>query len=557
MKYSCLIVLACLVSVTSNARVININARDIRGDFTMKLREMMAKATYNDTVKLYFDKGTYTVDGTIQCKGHAIMRGAGTDKTTIIIEQGKDRAAGKVFLDDTFFKFYGNIKQPISVSISDLTFMLKEHKEIWWEGMPRFAVKIYHANHVDIHNVNSYMANAEITNFDLRVCSNVTVSNCIISNYNNCKEGGNLWFRGEIHNINVHNNKFFKYGNDEAIAFFSKLVDANKALKGAVSRTNIKFTDNEIVYQHNDRLINGLTNNVLFSVLTSLGDNEHCCDTRGFEMARNKFVINDLCTRIINFQFNEVDKHSDFVIHDNEFISNPVKSDEKFIRMDFDVWDGSAAQDTIVVRNNTLTNDYAILNAVNGPGYNFLLVRGGNVLLDGNHIINRVTRTHDRKDYGIHLLWSGQEGGSVTMRNNVCKGLARILTLESGNGIGQFSLKAVNNYFQGGTSIYCSKIDRLNLDFRNNTLDCNNDNFFLQDFASKGTVVFKNNKVTVSTGNGMLMSPRSKTNTSSLRFEKLEVTGNEFHGVKNQNELTKHMTNVRKRTVKSNAYYRH
>ena len=553
MKYSCLIVLACMVAMTSNARVININARDIRGDFTMKLREMMAKATYNDTVKLYFDKGTYTVDGTIQCKGHTIMRGAGTDQTTIIIDQGKDRAAGKAFLDDAFFKIYGTIQHPVSATISDITFKIREHKGIWWEGKPRYAVKVVHANHVDIHDINSYMENAEITNVELRVCSNINVNNCMISNYNNCKEGGNLWLRGEIHNVNIHHNKFYKYGNDEAIAFFSKLVDANKATRGDMSRTNIKFTDNELYYKHGDKPINGMMNHVLFSVLTSLEDNENCCDTRDFELARNKFVISDPCTRLISLQFNEVDKHSNFVIHDNEFISNSVQSDDRFMRMDIDVWDGSALQDTIVVRNNKVTNDYAILNAVNGTGYTFLLVRGGNVLLDGNRIINRVNRTIDRKDYGIHLLWSGQEGGTVTMRNNVCKGLARIVTLESGDGIGQFSLKASNNYFQGRTSIYCKKVDRLNLDFRNNTFESTHDNFFLQDFAKRGTLIFNDNIVNVSTGNGLLMAPHSKNSTSS-RFDKLEIIGNEFRGVNSQKDMTKHMTNVRKRTIKSNFY---
>jgi hypothetical protein len=77
---------------------------------------------------------------------------------------------------------------------------------------------------------------------------------------------------------------------------------------------------------------------MIFSVLTSLEDNEHCCDMRGFELARNKFVTNDLCNRVLHFQFKPVDKHKDFVIHDNEFISNKINSSETFYHMDIDVW---------------------------------------------------------------------------------------------------------------------------------------------------------------------------------------------------------------------------
>ena len=282
----------------------------------------------------------------------------------------------------------------------------------------------------------------------------------------------------------------------------------------------------------------------------------HGCDMRGFELARNKFVANDLCLRFVHFQFGDTDKHRDFTIHDNEFISNQVYPDSACYHMDFDVRDASVQPDTIVVRNNTLTNNHTLMNPYNGSGYTFVLVRGGNVLLDGNRITNNVSVAPDGKYYGINLLWSGKEGGSATLRNNVCKGLARIITLESGGGIGHFSLKATNNYFKGRTTLYCKKIDELDLDFRNNTFDCNHDYFFLYDFASKGQLVFNNNKVIVSTGNGKLMAHYGKDNsTSSMRFEKLEVKGNEFHGVKSQSDMMTFMTNVRKRSVKSNTFH--
>ena len=559
MKYSCLVkatalaVTLLVACATLQARTVtfDVSSMSRNTDLASALNNKFNGLTLDDTAIINFDRpGTYILDGVLVLRCNVEISGMGTDNTMLVLNKD-DRKPLKG--SDAFLGFAGRLGHPITVSISNLSIKLKEHDGIWWETSQFHAIKIYHADKVDIRNVNCTMSNAFITNFDFRVCSNVNIQDCIISNYNNCKGGGNLWLRGEMHNINIHHNKIYKYGNDEAVAFFTKTVDALRDTKGNISRTNIKVTDNEFYYQHGDRVTQGLYNDMLFSVLTSLEDNVNCCDMRGFELARNKFVIDDLCKRIIHLQFNAVDKHSDFVIQDNEFITNKVNSSETFYRMDIDVWDGSAGQDTIVVRNNKVTNNYAIMNPYNGSGYNFLLVRGGNVLLEGNKITNRATTARGGKGYGIYLLWSGQEGGTVTLRSNVCKGLGRIATLESGSGIENFKLKAYNNYFQGRTTIYCKKIQRLDLDFRQNTFECNHNDFFLQNFASRGSVVFNNNKVTVSTNGGRLMG-HYEGNSSSLKFEKLEVTGNEFRGVRSQDELMKHMTNVSKRTVKSNAF---
>ena len=551
---SCILMVTCTcTTVQANNATFNVSSLPKHTDLATALNAKFGNLRYKDTAIIHFDKpGTYTIDGVVLLKCNVVMTGLGADKTVLVLSKDNRKPLKGA---DAFLAFIGKLGQPITVSISDLGIKLKEHDGIWWEKSRFHAVKIYHASKVDIKRVNSYMSNAVITNYDMRVCSNVTVEDCIISNYNNCKAGGNLWLRGEMHNISIRNNKFYKYGNDEALAFFSKTIDANKDVRGDIRRTNIKVIDNEFYYEHNDKFIDGLFNDMYFSVLTSETDSNYCCDMRGFELARNKFVANDLCKRFINFQFQPIDKHSDFSVHDNEFISNNVNSRERFYRMDIDVWDCTKQQDTIVVSNNTMTNNYPLMNPYSGTGYTFLLIRGGNVLLEGNKVNNRITASPDGKEYGINLLWSGKEGGAATLRNNVCKGLARIITLESGGGIGHFSLKATNNYFQGRTTVYCKKIDRLDLDFRNNTFDCNHNSFFLEEFASNGTLIFNNNKVTVSTGNGRLMNHYGASNTTnSMRFENLEVKGNEFRGVKSQDDMMKHMTNVRKQKVNSNSF---
>lgn len=93
---------------------------------------------------------------------------------TIVLDKGSDADGFKAFTDDAFIKAAGTREHPITVSIHDVAINLKQHKGIWWENAAIFGVKIYHANKVDICRVNSYADNAIFTNFDLRVCSNIT-----------------------------------------------------------------------------------------------------------------------------------------------------------------------------------------------------------------------------------------------------------------------------------------------------------------------------------------------------------------------------------------------
>ncbi|MBQ9821581.1 MAG: hypothetical protein IJM58_05620, partial [Muribaculaceae bacterium] len=215
LKYNGLVVLMCLTALMGQARNINIDADGIRGDFTMQLRAMCERATYNDTVILTFGKGSYTIDGTVECRGHVIIKGKGSKHSKIVFNHGHSRNGQKAYISDAFFKFYGAPSHPISVSISDIAFDIKRHEGIWWKDGERYAVKIYHADGVNVNHVESYLENAFITNFDLHVCSNVSFTDNIITNYNNCETGGCLWIRGEMHNVRVSGNKFYKYGKDE------------------------------------------------------------------------------------------------------------------------------------------------------------------------------------------------------------------------------------------------------------------------------------------------------------------------------------------------------
>ena len=562
-QFIMLIALVALTALPAQARTLVVDMSAATGDLTQWLRGSIKAATRTDTVVLNVGKGEYTINGTVEFKCNAVIKGEGSDVSTIVFNNGSDRNGFKAFTDDTFLMFHGLLEQSISVDISDVTFRLKEHKGIWWndagnKSQEKYAVKIYHAHRVDIHRVNSYLSNAIITNFDLRICSNVDITDCIISNYNNTHTGGNLWIRGEMHNINVKRNKFFKYGNDEIIAVFSNIVNNKGNQRGNAKRTDIHIEDNEIHYGYNGKDKDPeMVNHTLFTLQTGNDEGKWVTTTRDFYVKNNTFHINDECQRCIYVSLTERDKHQNIYFDGNEIVNEDLHSSRQYYRQDIEINDPSNSQDPIHIVNNTVTNRNAVLNPSKTIGYSFLLMQGGNVDMSDNKIVSTVTvDPFTGKEAGVQLVWCGEDGGTLTMRNNVCKGVKCVSTVGAGKGTKYFKLEAFNNYIAGDTRVYCHQVESLDLNFTGNTLVCDNTSFFLQEFAQKGSVIFNNNDVTVSSGDGRFMTHWSDVSTDLMKFQRLEVKNNIFRGVKGEQDMFKKITNVKKRSVKSNKYTR-
>jgi len=564
-QYCLVIVLVCLVALTGQAKTYRFDVTNTRGDLTRELRDKCGKAGYNDTVVLNFGSGTYTVSGTIRLKCHTVIKGAGRDLTTIMLDNGNDSQGFKAFTDDTYFRITGTLKNTISVSISDLTFRLKEHKGLWWgekgKEIERYAVKVYHANPVDIHDLDSYMADAQITNFDLHVCSNVTVTNCNMTNYNNSETGGCLWIRGEMHNILIKGNKFYKYGKDETVGIFDRVVDNTKGyIRGKASRSNIIVEDNEFYYgdyKGTNKKDPESNCGMLFTLMTDHKKSADKCLTRDFHLRNNKFHISDVTTRCMYIGFDPADEHHDIFIENNEIVNNDIGRDYSYYHKDIEVHDLSSCGDTIHIKGNKVRNRALVLNSSGNTGYMFMQTRGGIVRADGNQIVNEVTTNRKNgKPYGVQLVWCQEEGGNLTLTNNVCKGLAFVAYVGGGDGTPLFTLKAHNNYFEGDTRIYSHKVKEMHLNFTGNTFKSSNATFFLQEFPPRGQVVFNYNDVTITPGRGQFMSHWGKNDTRSMRFDLLEIKGNKFKGVNSEKEMLRNITNVRKRKVSSNSINR-
>ena len=560
-QFIMLIAVVALTAVSSQAKTNTIDVSRIKGDLAMELRQLCSTSSYNDTVILNFGKGTYTIDATIDCKCSVIIQGKGRKQSKIVFNHGHTRNGKKAYTSDAFIKIHGTPSHTISVDISDISFDIKEHEGIWWENAERYAVKIYHANHVNVHDVDSYLENAYITNFDLRVCSNVTFVNNTITNYNNCETGGCLWLRGEMHNITIKGNKFYKYGKDETLAFFGTVVDSSTGnVTGHVTRSNIVVDGNEFYYGGYKRKDKDPDANCSMVLSYFSEEDEHegqSCSTRDLTLRNNQFHISDVTTRSIYLGFNRADRHENVLIEKNQITNSAIDREYRYYHQDIEVHDASRSNNTIIILNNTVKNNNAVIDPYGSSAYAFLRVHGGTYLAQGNKVVNNATvNPTNGKAAGIRAVWCGAEGGDITLRDNVFKGLYYMGYFSSSKGCEQAKFNAQNNYFSGDTRIYCNNIKRFDINFTHNTLESDNTNFFLQEFADRGSVTFSNNIVTVKDGHGELMTHWSKGSTDAMRFDRLEVTNNVMKGVKSEAELLKNITNVKKRTLKANTYTR-
>lgn len=547
-----------LASLGAGARTQEVIVSKLKGELTACLRGIFKGLNNSDMVVINFDKpGNYVLKGTVECNSNIEIKGVGSKEVTIVLDKGSDTDGFKAFTDDTFIKAAGTRERPITVSIHDVAINLKQHKGIWWENAAMFGVKIYHANKVDIQHVNSYADNAIFTNFDLRVCSNITFKNCNITNYNNCMAGGNLWIRGEACNVDIADNTFRKYGNDEVLAFFEATADAHTGRQDIVKRENILVSDNQFIYEAAKGIeCHNLFNDVLVSYFSFDGNHAEGagCNNKNVMFTNNKFEINALCRVTLSVGFSENDTQENVAIVTNVFENCPENTKEKYYHLDILVKDKSKKRNPVYFCANTINNHMPVVNSYGATGNTIAMLRGGHIQMEGN-IINDYAPSSPltNETLGTTLLWCGEQGGKATLLNNEATGMKMLAAVSEGAGIDSFTINAYDNRFEGDTRIYCNNVRRLYLRFNRNTFMSSDMNFFLQEFATEGALVFKNNEVHAK--NGQLMTHWSSTPTSAMRFHTLEVTGNTFYGTNGEKDVLRNITNVKHRDVSGNIYY--
>ncbi len=155
--------------------------------------------------------------------------------------------------DDAIFNIQNEHSSPVNVVVSDIAFRVAfdladvESASLyrWWYHPDICPVmfKVYEANSFKMFNVRMYSQFLDLTHVFLHWCENVDITNCVFENYNARKIGGNLWICQRARNINIVNNDFYKYGNDENIGIWGDSIMSRDEERCYTSMETLKGLD--------------------------------------------------------------------------------------------------------------------------------------------------------------------------------------------------------------------------------------------------------------------------------------------------------------------------
>lgn len=513
-KIMMLVMAAAFTTAGMSARTIEIKMSQCSKPLVESVRSMVSQASINDVVVLNFDKpGTYEFDGTIKIRSNTIIKGVDSNKTRVIVREGFAGGKSKM-LDDTFFAIHGFSNKKVKVEIRDIRFELASHKGTLWETAPKHIIKICYGDGITVDNATFWSTDAVITHVDLRDCSNVLVQNCTFENYNNCREGGELWSRGEQENLVIRNNVFWKYGNDEALAIWG----GNH--KRVVYMRNILVENNEFNYEDKTKCKKNIPIDVLIAFCHfETNDTKYDCNIDNIVFTNNKITMNAVSNCDMKLTFDQLAKIGNFEISYNTFINTAKCSSSSSYMKDFEIKTDVLSETPILLKNNEVRSDCEVLCDGKNSGYTFLGIKGANVQLTDNNIFSK---------YGVALLWCQGGDNDVKLENNTAEKLYKIAILNDMTHIGTFKITATNNEFGGETSIYSNNIDRLIIDFRNNVLNTTDYHLFMIEGAKDNTLNFENNIINSDNRNGAMYANYSGKRNN---FDKVNIKNNIFNGI--------------------------
>lgn len=535
-KFILFLLMLLLMSSIGAARTVEVKISQCGKPIAENLNKVIKTLNANDCLMINLDKpGKYEIDGTIETHCNTIIKGISPSSTQLILKEGFLNGKTK-FTDDCFFEMLGTESHKIKVEIKDVAFKLADHNGILWENAEKHIVKIYHSNNLVFDNVISIAQDAAITNLDLRNCSNVLIQNCTFENYNNCKTGGCVWSRGNQENIVIKNNKFWKYGNDEALAIWGGTSTKDMTMK------NIRVYDNEFFYENKIRSKKNISIDVLinFAHFEGNGVNKKCYVDSVF-FTKNTITNNAQSKRNILLDFDDLAHIGTIEVSNNTINNNSKCQVLDGYMTDITIKTGHTNMGNIIIDDNRIYNEAEILWNGKDSGYTFLGISNGNVQVSNNYMFS---------DYPVAFMWG--HGGKITLNlyNNTASTLCNTAILSDGTKLEKVVINANNNEFTGDTRIYCRNIDELELNFTNNTLNSNNYHFFLQEAAPLTSVNFDRNTINALTGGGTIYANYSG---GSYVFKDIKITNNLFNGV-SKNDLEQALGNAKRKSITNNIY---
>ncbi|MDY2828654.1 MAG: hypothetical protein SOU27_05225, partial [Sodaliphilus sp.] len=243
-----------------------------------------------DEIHVCFGKGEFYITRNVSlffygCKKVSIT---GCGKDTIIYFGNKTNFE---YDPDSVIKIAGNEEVPVSVNISDLVIRydstckkgesLPEATDVRKlgnssESQEEYLIKCYFVKGFTMTNVETELNDVICTNLDFRDCEDVEINDCKFVNNSLCREAGCVWMRGNVVNVSVHDNEFYKYGNDELFAVWNNGKQDDSDLKKDIYVTlrNISFCRNKVYYKPNGEEIDKSKWDGLCNVLLTVSTNQ-------------------------------------------------------------------------------------------------------------------------------------------------------------------------------------------------------------------------------------------------------------------------------------------
>lgn len=512
------------------ARTVEIKMSTCPKPLVDNIKKMTSALNYNDQLIMNFDKaGKYIIDGSILIKSNVVIKGVGSKSTRLIVQEGFANGKSKMTIN-SFFRIKGDENHKLKVKIRDIGFELVSHKGILWEKAEKQLVCLWNADGVMVDNVVFKSQDAEITNLDLRDCSNVLIQNCEFENYNNCETGGCLWSRGEQHNIRIVNNVFSKYGKDEVLGCWGGVHDKEFEIKNVVVENNEFVLEKKTGTKTMD-----LHNFITFSHHYGEGAKTHC-NIDSIFFRNNNIRIDAPINRVMVLNFCKYATVNNLEVSNNEILCTSRSSAKSFMN-DFEVISDLFENMNITIKGNYIKNK----NEVTGDdGHTFLSTTNGVLKVENNTIDN---------DNPQRLVWCHAGSLKLELTHNTVSNM-RTSSLSASKGVDNVSITAMNNRFAGDTRIYCRNVKNLDLVYKNNEFNSTNVHFFLQEGAQNTAIIFEDNVVNAMPGNGLFYA---NYGGSHCNFGNVTVCNNTFNGVKN-GSMRNSLVKAKKLNLNNNIY---
>ena len=506
-------------------------------------------------LELHFGVGEYIIDHSILMRCNLVVTGEGVDKTKIRFtrtfnteyEQSGPGHAHCYEWDAAFISVKGQKEREVSVEVTNLT-MEMDYGTNYGES-EILLVKIGHANKVLFRNVNSRYDNCKAHNLNLEVCSNITIENCKFTAYNNLSEGAIMSIRGNTENVTILNNEFHKHGNDEMLTFFGYIDDLSDKRQITLNNNEINVTaiphnnfKRNILIEGNsfnydsaseaDATISGAVHKI--DVVLSIYDfdaiiypssdivednNLHKIksEIKDIKILNNQFVANDAPVGTwVSFSFSSYVEQSGIAMEDNLFSqgswTRPSGVGPLTYRKNITVNDNSFKSAPIVIKNNELiNNDVSWVTYNSGTSYEtrhcFICTHGGNLIVEGNRIIDLASGGHYQKMTFIEMeemetAYSSRDfeeknqgvGLIAIIKENHIEGMQR-LALFAHIVHPLVCMKLLNNYIKGGAYLNVQDVERIDLTMEGNEIHSTASQLLFKGSPNDGNLVLNRNNV--------------------------------------------------------------